>query len=155
MQIHFQNTANFLWTIFQRNNNYPVRIIYTEMLEYPFEENWANNVVKLRHKYGLSMDDVSVDEWKYLIKCSVKNHALKCLTETCDENKNTQHLEFGKLNESPYLTTLSPQTARIIFKARLGVFDIKVNFKDKYSPKLCNMEWRHKNTFCSVPTHRA
>ena len=101
------------------------------------------------------MDDVSVDEWKYLIKCSVKNHALKCLTETCDENKNTQHLEFGKLNKSPYLTTLSPQTARIIFKARLGVFDIKVNFKDKYSPKLCNMEWRHKNTFCSVPTHRA
>ena len=125
------------------------------MLEYPFEENWANDVMKLRHKYGLSMDDVSVDEWKYLIKCSVKNHALKCLTETCDENKKTQHLEFGKLNESPYLTALSPQTARIIFKARLGVFEIKVNFKDKYSPKLCNMEWRHKNTFCSVPTHRA
>ena len=41
-----------------------------------------------------------------------------------------------KLNEPPYLTALSPQTARIIFKARLGVFDIKANFKDKYSPDL-------------------
>ena len=110
-----------MWTIFQRNNNYPVRIVYTEMLEYLFEENWANDVMKLRHKYCLNMDDVSVDEWKYLIKCSVKNHGLKCLTETCDENKKTQHLEFGKLNESPYSTALSPQTARIIFKARLGV----------------------------------
>ena len=123
VQIHFQNTANFLWTIFQRNNNYPVRIVCIEMLEYPFEENWANDVKNLRHKYGLSMDDVSVDEWKYLIKCSVKNHSLKCLTKTCDKNKKTQHLEFGgKLNEPPYLTALSPQTARIIFKVRLCRF---------------------------------
>ena len=93
------------------------------MLEYPSEENWANDVKNLRHKYGLSMDDVSVDEWKYLIKCSVKNHALKCLTKTYDENEKTQHLEFGgKLNESRCLTALSPQTARIIFKVRLGRF---------------------------------
>ena len=46
VQIHFQNTANFLWTIFQRNN-YPVRIVYIEMLEYPFEENWANGCQEL------------------------------------------------------------------------------------------------------------
>ena len=46
-----------------------------------------------------------------------------CLTKTCDENEKTQHLEFGgKLNESPYLIALSPQTARIIFKVRLGRF---------------------------------
>ena len=61
-----------------------------------------------------------MDEWKYLIKCSVKNHALKCLTKTCDENKKTQHLEFGgKVNESLYLTALSHQTARIIIKVFL------------------------------------
>ena len=54
-----------------------------------------------------------------------------CLTKTCNENKKTQHMESDKLNESPYLTALSPQTARIIFRAILGVFDIEVNFKDK------------------------
>ena len=26
-------------------------------LNYPFEENWANDVMKLKQKYGLSMDD--------------------------------------------------------------------------------------------------
>ena len=82
-----------------------------------------------------SMDDASVEttgmnEWNYLIKSSIKK--LCSLTETCNENKKTQHLEFDKLNESPYLTALSAQTARIIlFKARLCVFDIKVSFKDK------------------------
>ena len=81
-----------LWTIFQKNNDDPVRMVYTEMLKYPFEENWANDVMKLRRKYGLSTDDASVEttgmnEWEYLIKSSVKNCALRCLTKTCNENK--------------------------------------------------------------------
>ena len=130
----------FLWTILQKNNDDPVRMVYTEMLKYNFEENWANDVIKLRCKYGFSMDasveTTDLNEWKYLIKSSVKNYALRCLTKACSENKKTQHLEFDKLNESPYLTALSPQTARIVFKARPGVFDIKVNFKDKYSSDL-------------------
>ena len=90
----------FLWTILQKNNDDPVRMLCTEMLKYPFEENWANDVMKLRRKYGLSMDDASVETTKYLIKCSVKNCALRCLTKTCNENKKTHHLKFDKLNES-------------------------------------------------------
>ena len=71
----------FLWTILQKNNEDPVRMVYTEMLKNPFEENWANDVMKLRCNYGLSMDDASVEttglnEWKYLIKSSVKNYPL-------------------------------------------------------------------------------
>ena len=31
------------------------------MLKYPFEENCANGVMKLRQQYGLSMDDASVE----------------------------------------------------------------------------------------------
>ena len=51
----------FLCTIFQKNNDDPVRMVYTEMLKYPFEENRANDVMRLRRKYGLSMDDTSVE----------------------------------------------------------------------------------------------
>ena len=70
------------------------------------------------------------------IKSFVKNYVLRCLAKASNENKKTQHFEFDKVNESPHLTALSPLTARIIFKVRLGVFDIKVNFKGKYSPDL-------------------
>ena len=92
----------FLWTILQKNNDDPVRMVYPELLKYPFEENRANGVMR---KYGLSMDDASVEttdmnEWKYLINSSVKNCALRCLTKTCNKNKKTQRLEFDKLNES-------------------------------------------------------
>ena len=51
----------FLWAILQKNDDDPIRMVYTEMLKYPFEENWANNVMKLRHKYGVSVDDASVE----------------------------------------------------------------------------------------------
>ena len=86
-----------------------------------------------------SMDDASVEktcmnEWKYVITSSITNYALR--KNICNENKNTQYLEYDKLNESPYLTDLSLQTAIRIFKARFGVFDIKINFKDKCSPDL-------------------
>ena len=72
---------HFLWTILQKNNADPVRMVYTEMLKYPLEEKWENDVMKLRQKYGLSIDDAYVEttgmnEWKYLIKSSVKNCAL-------------------------------------------------------------------------------
>ena len=75
----------------------------------------------LRQQYGLSMNDAFVEttgmnEWKYFIKSSVKNYALRYLTKTCNENKKTEHLEYDKLKESPYLTGLSPQGARVTFK---------------------------------------
>ena len=126
-----------MWTILQKNNDDPVRMVCTEMLKYPFEENWVNDVMKLRQEYGPSMDDASVEktcmnEWKYVITSSITNYALR--TKICNENKNTQYLEYDKLNESPYLTDLSLQTAIRIFKARFGVFDVKIDFKDKCSP---------------------
>ena len=83
----------FLLTILQKSSDDPVRMVYTKMLKYPFEENWANDIKKLRQKYGLSMDDVSVEttgmsEWKYLIKSSVENYDLtvKHVTKTRKPN---------------------------------------------------------------------
>ena len=71
----------FLWTILQKNNDDSLRMVYAKMLKYPFEENWANDVMKLSQKYGLSMDDVSVEttsmnEWKYLRKVLSKTMSL-------------------------------------------------------------------------------
>ena len=54
---------------------------------------------------------------------------------SCNESKKTQHMENDKSNEF-ICNFISPQTARIIFKARLRVFDIKVNFKNKCIPDL-------------------
>ena len=51
-------SLRFLWTILQKNNDDPVRMVYNEMLKYPFQENWANDVMRLRSKHAFSMDDL-------------------------------------------------------------------------------------------------
>ena len=38
-------------------------MVYTKILKYPFEKNWANDVMMLKQEHGLSMDEASVDEW--------------------------------------------------------------------------------------------
>ena len=48
------------------------------------------------------------------------------------------HLKYSKLSQSTYFTTLKPKYARVIFKARTRMYDIKANFTEK----------DEGNTFC-------
>ena len=51
----------FLKSILQKSHDDPVRMLYNEMLKYPCESNWANEVTGLRIRYGLSTDDWYVE----------------------------------------------------------------------------------------------
>ena len=46
--------------ILDRDQEDPVKIIYNEMLKYPAENNWANNVLDLRRKYNLPQNDDNI-----------------------------------------------------------------------------------------------
>ena len=59
-------------------------------------------------------------------------HALLKLKSKSSINKKTNHLEFLFLKPTAYLFDLDPQFARVIFKVRTRVFDIKVNLKKKH-----------------------
>ena len=39
------------------------------------------------------------------------------------------HLKYSKLGQATYFTALKPKYARVIFKARTRMYDIKTNFK--------------------------
>ena len=45
------------------------------------------------------------------------------------------HLKYSKLGQSTHFTALKPKYARVIFKARTRMYDIKANFKEKYKKK--------------------
>ena len=70
----------------------------------------------------------------------VKYVAFSSLTEMCSTNKKTCLLSDDKLSlkhiKAPYLTSLKPEIARMMFRARVGIYDIKENFKKKYDGKL-------------------
>ena len=54
------------------------------------------------------------------------------LTIQCASNRKTSHLKYMSFVRASYLKKLDPNIARVIFKARTRMFDIKVNFKIKY-----------------------
>ena len=66
------------------------------------------------------------------------------LVAICKGNKKTMHLTYHSVKRAEYLEKLEPNLARIVFKARFRMFDIKVNYKNKYSTDLgrpfCKME---------------
>ena len=112
-------------------------MVYNEMLKYPYETNWANDLMGLHIWYGLSTDDwyvetTGINEWKHAVKYAVRNYAFQLLKSQCKENNKTKNLCFEKYFQSKYLKSVHPLLARLIFKARLRMYDVKNNFNIKY-----------------------
>ena len=107
-------------------------MVYNEMSKYTCENNWANEVMGLRIRYGLSNDDwyvetTGINEWKRTVRYTVS--AFLLLKSQCKENKKTHNLCLEKYLESEYLTSLPPLLARLVFKARSRMYNVQDNFK--------------------------
>ena len=76
----------FLKSILQKSHDDPVRMVYNEMLKYPCEKNWANEVMGLRIRYGLSTDDwhaetTGINEWKRYCEICCEELCISALKE--------------------------------------------------------------------------
>ena len=74
--------------------------------------------------------------WKSTVKRQIQYYVLNCLLESCQSNRKTACLRNNKFKSVDFLTKLDPETARVLIKARLRMFEVKVNFKRKYNYKL-------------------
>ena len=94
-----------------------------------------------RSKYNLPLNDENVCNliyatWEKMVHDRVKYVAFFSLTEMCSANKKTCLLSNDKLIEAPYLASLKPKIARMVFRARVCIYNIKENFKKKYDGTL-------------------
>ena len=88
--------------------------------------------------YGLSTCDEEDEctgktEWYNNVKSAVYDHALNELNAACRANGKSNMLPtYCHWKCQNYVTKLQPTLTRIIFRAQLGMYDIKCNFKNKY-----------------------
>ena len=75
---------------------------------------------------------MKLSQWTSVVKSAIRQDAFKQLTLQCASNRKTSHLKYESFVRGSYLKNLDPNTARVIFKARTRMFDIKVNYKRKY-----------------------
>ena len=118
------------------------------MLKCEFEPNWANNILGLREKYNLSPNDLNIQnlpkpQCKTIVKSQVRKFVFHTLCNECSQLNKASYMRYTKVEQPTYLTELDPKYAQMIFKAKLEMFDIKVNFKGLYPSNLlcpfCNV----------------
>ena len=127
----------FLKKVLDRDQQNTVKRICNEMFKYPSENNWADNVLDLRHKYNLPQNhdnraNMTWPVWKKMVKNTVKRSAFMTLFEKSIVNKKIHHLWYARLERQPYITSLDPIYVRCVFRARVKMFEIKANFNNKY-----------------------
>ena len=135
-EIHIKQVV-FLKHILDKDSTDPVVQMYNEMYKFQNEPNWVNNVFELRGRYNLPLNDMNVksmtrNDWKIFVKNRVKACAFEKLLFQCSSNRKTNQLSYKRLEAQNYLTSLGSSEARIIFKVRVRMLDLKTNFKRKY-----------------------
>ena len=87
---------------------------------------------------------MTLKQWKVFVKTLIWDEAFMQLMAQCKGNKKTMHLTYRSIKRAEYIEELEPNLARIVFKARVRMFYIKVNYKNKYLTDLscpsCKME---------------
>ena len=99
--------------------------------------------------------NITYDTRKRRVNDRIKRVAFLSLTEMCSTNKKTSLLSCSKLMRAPYLSNFKQEVARMVFRARVGVYDdIKDNFKRKYDGDLncpfCRQLHETLSTFSSA-----
>ena len=102
----------------------------------------------LRKLYNLPSNDENVmkmktEDWKLLVKHTPKRETFLQLEAQCFPNRKTCHLSYDRLKARDYLFSFEPKSARIIFRTRCRMIDLKVNVKKKYDMDL-------RCPFCNV-----
>ena len=127
----------FLKRILDRENDDQIKMSYHEMLKYQAEKNWANNVMvstvflwMMKMFVIWHMSCGKNGTWSGKV-CGI------LFTNWDVLNKQKDFLlSYDKLIKAPYLSSLKPEIARMVFRARVSIYDIKENFKQKYDGKL-------------------
>ena len=118
------------------------------MLKFDSKDNWADNLLGLSKLYNRLSNDENVmkmktEDWKLLVKNTQKREALLQLEAQCLANRKTCHSSYNRLKSRDYLFSIEPKCARIIFRTRCRIIDLKVSFKKKYEMDL-------RCPFCNV-----
>ena len=129
----------FLKRILDKKHDDPCLLTYNEMLKFENEPNWANNVLGLQRDYNLPLNDenikkMSVSHWTYFVKSAIFKEALLQLQIELSSNRKTNHISYQHsfLKPNDYLIQLPSHLARLVFKAKPRMLDIKINYKRKY-----------------------
>ena len=92
-----------------------------------------------------------MNDWKSFVKSVIYKEECIELQIECSYNKKTSHISHEHFQTCDYLTCLPQKQAKLVFTAKTGMLDIKVNFKNKYANVLkCPLCLGSSETFSHI-----
>ena len=97
--------------------------------------------INLSHE---QLKKISKQKLSKIVKKQVKQKAFEDLSEVKDTHKKTKNLKYDKLQIQPYLRYLTLDDAKMAFKIRSNMIDVKSNFSSQHRQnmncRLCLIE---------------
>ena len=133
---------NFYHKILQLEESDPVKQAFEQEKRYPFEKNWANEIMETLSRFEIHESEEVIkampeQTWKNIYKKRIKEVAFKQLLE--ERLKKGANLRYEKLSRRGYFDILPFQDAKLIFKLRAEVYDIKAFRKFQYEDDICRL----------------
>ena len=158
-EIH-QRQLTFLHHIVTLPSNDPVFKLYQQQKLLTFEKNWANNTLCLLWKYSLNGIDVaktSKNEWKLIVKSSIRATAFVQLKEECKNKTKTYSLKYNSFQPQKYISTCQSNHTSLLFKIRARCLNCRDNHHHA-SPiitcRLCDVDIENQDHIINCPKVR-
>ena len=137
----YKKKLMFLQHILKLDDNDPVKEVYGQQSKYTSESNWTNEVIEIRRKINLNIEDeiiadISKEMWKSRVNRAIKEAAIESLNSDCKRLRKVTR-EYSDLKTRQYLYKLPPEDATIAFAYRSGTSDLK-----------CHKQYNHNDLFC-------
>ena len=127
----------------------PVLKLYKEQKKLNYGNNWANEASWLCKHSEIEETDCEIKKYKMekrkiLLKNKVKEKAFSKLCLEAQSKTKLKNVKYKFFERQPYVTKLTPKIARLVFKIRISMIDVKRNFKSKHvddmTCRLCGSE---------------
>ena len=114
-------------------------------------QTWYNNIIEELESLEIEMGIEEIEEMsKYKWKSRVKKRTWKKeqleYYEWAEKSKKCNLMQRDKIEMKKYIKEFKYETAKIIMEVRLGMVDVKSNYRNKHEDSLCRECGREEET---------
>ena len=131
----------YLHHILNLKDTDPAKLAYSQGLRLSHEPNWANDIKKLRERYGISVSDQEVSDmskakWKKIVVDRVKEVVFDDLQQELRASSKMKEVQYNQFSCQKYLQAMDAVSVRKIARLRSRTFRCKANHRSSNSSNL-------------------
>ena len=126
----------FLFHIYTLRDNDPVKMVFNQQRQLPFEKNWYNEIINIIEVLNISTTDivtVTRSVWKNRVNAAILDHAYRALYSESSGMSKTKLLKYETLGTQEYILKLPAYLATFLLKIRSKTLPCRINHSSSHS----------------------